>query len=173
MRHGQRNFGARNAAADDDTGRARRRPLQERLPGACERPQRLYRVGVYVKAREARKIGRNADIQRGNIVADRRASLEMHQLVFPVDAGGLVEDDPCTCKPGKAHEVDIQLIARVMPGHVAWQHAGIRAGRTGIDQRDPGARQRGHPPHPQRERMRMPAADQDEVPGERPFDVHA
>ncbi len=128
---------------------------------------------MFGKALEARQIGRNADIQRGNVVADRRATLEMHKLVRPVDAGGLVEDDPCTCKPGEADEIDIQLLARVVPGHVTRQHAGIRAGRTGVDERDPGARQRVHAPHAQHERMGMPAADQDEVPGERPFHVHA
>ena len=83
-----------------------------------------------------------------------------------VDAFGPAQDQPRPGETGQPHQVDHHGPAAVMPGDVAGQHA--RIGRHGvrIDQCQPHAGQRVHAPHPQHQRMGMPAADQHQITGQ-------
>jgi hypothetical protein len=64
----------------------------------------------------------------------------------------------------RTDEIDLEVFARIVPCDVAGQHAGVRARGRRVDQRHPRACKRVHAPFAQHERVRVSAADKNQVP---------
>ncbi len=97
---------------------------------------------MFGKAGDLRHLGSDADVDRGDVVADRRAIRQVDQPLGAVDGGGGGEDQPGAGVAGEFHQVDLERGAGVVAGDMAGQHAGIGRGRVGVDHGQPGAGQR-------------------------------
>ena len=175
VRAGHRQFRPRDPGPQhEDTrpGLARLDGGDETGPAVGEGVQRLGGNGVRGEARKLRHLGGDADVERGDVVGNRRATGEMDAPGVAVDAHCPVQDQARARGPGETDEVHLERLPRVMPGDEARQHPGISRGRAGIDQRQPHAGQRFHGPAAQDQGMGMPAADENQVAGERQGAVH-
>ena len=81
----------------------------------------------------------------------------------PVNPRRRPKDQPRPGVAAQAHQVDLQFIPPVVPGDMTGQHAGIGRGGAGVDDRQPRAGQRVHPPFAQHQRMGVPAANQHQI----------
>ncbi len=167
-RHGHRQLHPRNAATDDD--RIGSGPSgdggQMRAPPYRKGAEGLGGDGMGGEAGNIRHLGRDTDVEGRHVVGQRRATGNRQRPGDRIEVRHHAVDQ---CGPGEAretHEVDVQLLAGVVPRDMAGEHAGIGRGRAGVDDGQPGAGKRVHAPFAQDEGMGVAAADQDEVAGE-------
>ena len=164
MRHGEAQLDARDAAADH-----RARPCaapQEGVPAIREDAERLGGHAVFGEAGHAGDGAGDADIDAEHVVGDGRASRHGDGARVRVDPVRRAEHQPRARVAAERHEVDVQRVARVVPGDVARQHPGVGRGGLGADQRQPRAGQGVHPPGAQDQRVRVAPAEQHEVAAE-------
>src|SRR5207248_614884 len=112
------------------------------LPSSViSRPGSTRATGFPVTARilRSRKMistrGRT-DVERNEVVADRRMAAAQDVALLAVEADRLVMDQP---RPGEARQppqIDMAFIEAVMPGDIARQHARVRRLDITGDQRD-------------------------------------
>ncbi len=123
---GQRQFHPRHAATDDGhaaPAAARRDVLRKLLPAVGEIVERFDRHRVFAKARQRRHFGRNADVDRGNVIGHRATPFDQHHARRPVDAGGARQNQAGACVAGELHQIELQRGSRVDPGYMPRQHA--------------------------------------------------
>ncbi|CAM4375169.1 hypothetical protein PARU111607_15935 [Palleronia rufa] len=165
--HGHRQFHPGDPAADHRDGVT---PIPDRRPACREPAQRLGGDAMFGKARQVRHLRMDPDVERGHVIADPpRPDQPVVDGDFPrrrVQPRGPSQDQPRAGEARQPHQVDLQRVAVVMAGDEARQHPGVGRRRAGIDDRQPRARQRIHPPAPQHQRMGVTAADQHDVSGQ-------
>ena len=171
MVHRERELHARDAAPDHAGISPARR--EEGGPAVGERPERLGGDGMGAEARQIRHRRGDADIDGDDIVGQGGPPLQSNLPRGAVEPGGALAHEPGAGEARQAHEVDLELGARVVPCDVAGQHAGVGGARVRVDQREPRAGQRVHRPAAQDERVGVAAADQHEVAGEGDRGHHA
>ena len=167
MRHRQRQFASGNTAADHGNGGGGGAALgcgNKIAPALRIDIQRFGPDGVVGKARN-RHFRRDADIDRRDIIGNRALPFDRDQAGGPVDICGMGKDQPRTGETAQAHQINLQRVAAVMARDMSGQHAGIRRGRAGVDDRQPRTRQRVHSPFAQDQGMRVPAPNQHKVLG--------
>src|SRR5260370_13628356 len=99
--------------------------FEQRLPTLGEIGDRLDRNRVLGGARNIAEARGRADVERDDVVADRRMVPAQNLALAAVETDRLVMDQP---RPGKARQptqVDVAFLETVMPGDIARQHAGI------------------------------------------------
>jgi hypothetical protein len=167
MLYRQRQFDTAGTGTDHrhrgDAGMAAH-PLQQRQPARVELADRLHRHGMDVGARHMAEPGRRTDVDRQYIVGHRRTRAADHLARRAVDADHFVAVIARACKFSQPPHIDVHVVACVMTGDVAGQHAGVGSVGIGTDQRQACAGQRVHRPHAQRDHMAVAAADQYDVP---------
>ncbi len=169
MRHRQRQFHPGDAAADHRglTGLLACRDARgEGLPARGERAERLGGHGVPGKSRHVRHGRMDAHIDRSHVKAHLPRA-DSDAAGARVDPRHRTQDQPRPGEPRQAHQVDLQIRLPVMAGHHARQHPRIGRDRVGVDHRHAHPRQRPHAPHPQHQRVGMPAPDQHQVAARR------
>ena len=162
VRHRHGELGARDAGPDD-RGVAGGALREEVLPAGGEGSERLGRDRVLGETRKVRHVRGHADVERGDIESDRSAVLDHHLAAHEIDTVRPAEHQPRPGKSRELHQVDVEIVSGVMTCHVTGQHAGIGGRGPGIDQRQPNARERVHPPFSQHQRMGMAATNENEV----------
>ena len=163
MGRGEGEFHPADPGADEDQMRGLGLGGKEGLPALGIVAEGFGGDGVVGKARQVGQVRADADIERGDVIAQGWAACQMDHLGGAVDVYGAIEDDPRPGKAGKADQIDHDLIPAVVAGDEAGQHARVGGGGIGVDDRQAHAGQRVHRPHPQDQRMGMAAADKDQV----------
>ena len=128
----ERQLDAAGAAADHREAQPRHLAGagEQRLPARRETGDRLDRDRVLGRAGDIVGPRRRADVDRQQVVADRRMGAAQDKALGPVEADRLVADQPRAGKPREPAEIDVALLERVMPGDIARQHA--RIGRLDV-----------------------------------------
>jgi len=137
---GQREFDAAGAAPhhrDPERSPAGQHALAQRLPSGQEAVYRLGGQGVlggtgYVEDARAR-----AGVDRQQVVADRRTARHAEFAVFEVDTVDFGVVEPGACEACQRPQIDVTGVVVVMPGDVAWQHAGVGGVDVAGDEREP------------------------------------
>ena len=122
-------------------------------------PKRFGPDAMGGKPGQQRQVRGDADVDRCQIIGDR-AIRQMHPPRRPVDVGHSPKDQPRARETRQTHQINHQIIARIMPGHIARQHARVRRAWPRIDQRQSCTGQGGHSPTAQHQRVGVTAADQ-------------
>ena len=161
----KREFDPAGAAADH--GKAQPRDLagarQQRLPARREPVDRLDRDRVLGGAGHVVGARRRADVDRQDIVLDRRMGIAQQCATSLVEPDSFVADQPRAGKSRKPAKIDMALVERIVPGDIARQHARIGRLATPGDQDHPHPRHRPHAEALQDMDMGVPAADEDEM----------
>ena len=162
------------AAADNGEAKPRHfsRARQQRLPACREPVDRLDRDRVLGGTGDIVRAGGRADIDRQNIVSDRRMGIAQQCAIGPVEPDRFVPDQPRAGKSREPAEIDVAFVERIVPGDVARQHA--RIGRLHVAGNERHAHP-GHRPHAealQHMHVRMAAADENEILGNRDTLLH-
>ena len=164
MRCRERQLHPADTGADNGDARCGQRFGHKGVPRLKERPERLGRHGMRGKPRQVIQVRRDADVHAGQVIAQGGAAGgEMDFLRRPVDPGHAVQNDPRARAAPQPKKVDHKLVPGIVAGNMTGQHAGIGGHRTGVDQRQAQARQRGHCKAAQHQRMGVAAPDQHEV----------
>ena len=166
----QRQFHAARAAADhDDVERAGpgSHALQESEPAPAEVGDGLHRHRTFRRAGDRLEAGRRADIERQQVVGDRRPVLQQHLAVGAIDAGRLGMDQAGAGPGAQPCQVDVAFVECVLPGDEARDHAGVRRLDVPRDQAEPHPGHRLHGEAFQDMDVGMAAANQHEVLEER------
>jgi hypothetical protein len=123
----------------------------------------LDRHHLAERALDARQIGYRADVDRQQIVGNRRPSGTEHPAPREIKSAGagMIKSD--AGEAGQRAEVDVDVVEAVMAGDVARQHARIGRDDVARDQGQPDSRQRPHGKAPQHLDMAVSAADQHQV----------
>ncbi len=165
---------AAGAAADHGEAQSPHRPgaAQQGFPARREMGDRLDRDRVLDGAGNIICTRGRADVERQQIVADRRMRPAQHMAVAALDADRLVMDQPGTGKPRQPAEIDMTLVKSVMAGDPARQHP--RIGRLDITGNEGHTHPR-HRPHGktfQHMDMGVATADEHEILSDRNLLVH-
>lgn len=166
MVDGERQFDAAGTAADHgDSQRALPvlDPFEEAQPALPEFCNGLHRRRMLGRARDRVHARRGADIERHEIVGDRRAILEPHLPVDPVEPDRFGTDQPCAGPGTQPRQVDMAFVEGIAAGHEARDHAGIGCLDVPTDQGEPHPGHRLHAEASQHMDMRMAAAHEHEV----------
>src|SRR5579862_5357791 len=165
----QRQFDPAGAAADNRQAEATgaMRALEERFPAPGEAGDRLYRDRVLGGARYVVEARRRSDVERGQVIADRRMGAAQDVMGIAVEADRLIMDQPRAGKAGEPYQVDMAVLKAVMARDIAGQHPGIGRLQFARDQRQAHAFFRLHAKAFQHVDMRVAAADEDEILGNR------
>ncbi len=160
QRHGCASFARKNA-----------RP--QRLEAAQESVDRLDGDGVLARAGHIRGVRRGADIEREQIVRNRRAP-----AADDVAAGEIEVDRFILIKPraGEASErtgIDVRVVEPVVAGDEARQHSGIGCVHLATEQSEAHARDGLHPEHAQHRDVGVAGANQHHVLEHRGRSLHA
>ncbi len=168
MLRGQSEFDAAGAAADDGQAQPRQLPGagQQGFPALREIGDRLDRDRVFDGARDIVRARRRADVERNEIVADRRVGTAQHLALAAVEADRLVADQPGAGKAREASEIDVALVKAIMAGDPAGQHPRIGGFDVAGDEGQAHPRHRAHGKALQHTDMGVPAADKDQVVGD-------
>ena len=163
----QRQFHAAHAAADDDKVRGVGRGFQERLPPRGIATKRLGADAMGGEAFGLRQVGRDANVDGGDVERDLPPAGELDGLGGGIEAHGAVQDHLCPGEAAQADKVDHDLVDGVMARDGTGEHTGIGRDGAGVD--DPQAHPRHglHPPFAQDKRMAMAPADEQDVAGVR------
>ena len=163
VRGGQSQLDPAHPAAQNDHGWCVMALCHEIIPPRGIIAQRLGGLCMKAKPRQVGQIRRDPDIKARHVVAHRPPPRQQHPVARLIEPHRPIKDQPRPGEPCQPHEVDHQHIAAIVSGDLPGQHPGIGGGGVGIDQRQPHAGQGFHPPHPQHQCMRMPAADQHQI----------
>src|SRR5262249_60236540 len=106
---------------------------------------------------------RGADVDRQDVVADRRVRAAQHNLPRSVQADRFVADQPRASKTREPAEIDVALLERIMSRDVARQHAGIRRLDITRDERHAYTGHRAHAKALQDMDMRLTPPQKDQV----------
>ena len=124
----QRQLDAAGAAADD--GEPQPPHLsgagQQGFPALGKTGDRLDRDRVLDGAGDFVRTRGRADIERQEVVADRRVSAAQQAAFAAVKADRLVADQPRAGEAGQPAEIDVAFVEGVMSGDPTRQHARIR-----------------------------------------------
>ena len=156
---------------DGNEGKPLRRPRGEDVGG--QRPART-RVAQRAKGVRAelgarchfRELLRNTDDVReaeGGIGHRERD----FRVVLAQRKDARLAQEARTGKCGKAAQVDVHIVERVMPGDVSGQHPRVRCVRVGADQRQAYARLGPHAKAAQHAHMAVAATHEDDISGDR------
>ena len=165
MRRRKRQFHTADTRPDNGQSGMRGRLGDKSLPTLGIGTQRLGGGCMIGKALNIWKIGRDADINRGGVIAHGTTRGQDDMARVAVDRGCVVKDQPRPGKSRKTYQIDHQISVRIVTGNRPGQHPRVGCHRAGVDHRQPRPGQRVHPPHPQHKGMRMPSADQHNVMG--------
>ncbi len=141
-----------------------RGPREKGLPAPCKMVDRLDRDRVLRRPWNIVRAWLRADVERQQIVADRRMIAGQHQALRPVEADRFVADQPCAGKTRQPAEIDVAFLKPVMPGHITGQHARIRGFYVSRDQGHAHPRHRAHAKAFQHMDMRVAATHENEIP---------
>src|SRR5262249_12724147 len=128
---------AAGASADERDARAslpRQYARLERLEAREKSVDRLDGNRMLARARHIAGIRRRADIERQQVVGHRRTIAANYSLAGEVDADGFVLIKPSASKARQRAGVDMGIVAPVVAGDEAGQHAGIRRVHLAADQ---------------------------------------
>ena len=117
------------------------------------------------EARQVRHIGSNTNVDGAGVVHYWWTPWNHDHFLVLINAGNDPRDQPGLRKSGKFHQIDVQLIPRIVACNKSGQHTRICSSRRRINQCNPHPRQRVHPPRTQHQCMCMAAANQHEVSG--------
>ncbi len=161
-------------AADYSEAEARHLPCvgKQRLPARGEVVDRLDRDRVLGGARDIVRARGRTNVDRQNVVADRRVGAAQHGALSRVEADCLVADQARAGEARKAAEIDVAFLKRVMPGDVARQHAGIGRLDVAGDERHAHPRRRPHAKALQYVDMGMTAPDEHKILSDRNWLLH-
>src|SRR5262249_34205628 len=140
------------------------RAFEQRLPTLGELGDRLDRDRVLRRARNVAEPGCRADIERHDIVADWRMTFAQDMALGEVEPDRLVMDQPRPGETRQPPQIDMAFLEAVVSGDIPRQHAGIGGLDIARDQCDAHARFRPHAEALQHMHMRMPAADEHQIP---------
>jgi hypothetical protein len=144
----------------------------QRFPARGEPVDRFDRNRVLDGAGNIVALRGNADIQRHQIIADRRVITAQHVASGAVEANRFVMDQPRAGETRQAQQIDMAFGERIMPGDIAGQHPRIGGLDIAGDEGEAHAGDRPHPEPLQHMDMGMPAADEHEVPVDRNARLH-
>ena len=153
------------AAADHGEAQPRHlaRPRQQRLPARREPVDRFDRDRVLGGAGHIVGAGGRADVDRQDIVSDRRMGIAQQDAVGPVEPDRFVADQPRAGKSREPAKIDMTFVERIMPGDVAWQHSRIRRLHAAGNERHAHPGHRPHAEALQHMDVGMAPADEDEI----------
>src|SRR5919201_1183115 len=157
---------AAGAGADQRHGAAafaREHARLQRLEATQESVDRLDRNGMLACARDARGVRRRADIEREEIVGNRRARAADYATAGEIELDRLILIEPCAGEAGERTGIDMRVVEPVMAGDEAGQHPGIGRVHLAGDQRETHAGDWLHPEHAQHGDVRVAGADQHHV----------
>ncbi len=164
--HGERHLDACRAAADGQEAHrlpARGHALHYPLPALRQPVDGLDRRGVLGGAGYGAQMRRRTDVDRGDVVGDRRPRPANHAPFGEIETGRFVVEEARAGEAGERPQIDMALRARVVAGDEPGQHAGIRRLHVSRDQGDAQARHRPHAEAFQDMDVGVPAADEHEV----------
>ena len=166
MVDGQRQLDAAGAAANH--GDAQRalpvlHPFEEAQPALAQFGDRLHRRRMLGCAGDRTHAGRRADVERHEIVGDRRTILQQHLPVGAIEPECFGMDQARAGPSAEPRKIDVALVEGIGPGDEARDHAGI--GRLDVppDQGDPHTGHRLHAEALHDMDMRMAAAHEHEI----------
>ena len=137
-------------------------------PAPAELGDRLDRDRPLLGTRDGPDIGRRADIDRQQVVAERRLVLQQHPPPGAIDAGRLGMDQPHARSGAELRQVDVALREAVAAGDEARDHAGVGRLDIAADQRHRRVLQRPLAELLQDMDVGMAAADQHQILHHRP-----
>jgi RNA polymerase sigma-54 factor len=168
----QGNLGAADTATNDDDFAARLGCRKKAVPACQERIKRANGHCIVDTINKGRP-SLNADVERGNVIAQRRTTGDVDGLGHAVDASDGAKHKTRVGKAAEAHKVDHRFIAVIVSGDNAGQHAGIGGNRRGIDK---GQLHTGlwlHGPFAQDKRVGMATAHKDKIAHKGKVSLHA
>ncbi len=121
---------------------------------------------VLGEARQLGHLGSDPHIHRRQVIGHRRLPRDADLALFDVDPLGRADNHAGAGKAAEAHEVNVELIAGVVPRDETWEHPGIGGCRQRVDHGHPHPRQGVHPPHPQDKGVAMAATNQNKITGQ-------
>ena len=160
----ERELHAARARAAHDHARAvlLPRPRHRRIDRRDEPPDRPRRQRELARAWEVEARHRRADVERGGVVVERRATFELDAPLARDDAGRARHHDGSAGAPRERAHVDLEFLASVVPGDEARHHARIDRDRVVHDERHVRARERSHREVAQHLDVRVSSADENE-----------
>ena len=109
-----------------------------------------------------RQVGSGSDIDRQQVVADRRSLPEEHLLPREIETNGLIEHRIRARKARERFEVDVRFFFCVVAGNESGQHARVRRLHHARDKGHAGSRKRRHPELLEDDHVTVAAAEEDE-----------
>ena len=137
MVYGERQFDAARAAADHDDFLRTTRVLDKGEPALAELGDRLDRHRMLGRAGDGIEIGRRADIEREQVIGERRLALQQHQPARAIESDRLGVDQPHAGPGAERREVDVALVEAVAAGDEAREPEGHHRGPQDPDERQP------------------------------------
>ena len=155
--------GARADQRHGGTALARENAGLQRLEAAQESIDRFDRDGVLARARHAGGVRRRANIEREEIVRDRRSRAADHAAPGEIEIDHLVLIKPRPREPGERTGIDMRVIESVVTGNQSGQHPGIGRVHLAADQGEAHARNRLHAEHAQHRHVRVAGAEEHDI----------
>ena len=166
MLHGERHLDARRAATDGQEAHgllARDHALHHSLPPLRQPIDGLDRGGVLSGAGYGAQVRRRTDVDRDQIVGDRRPRPASHAPFSTIETGRFLVDQTRAGETGERPQIDVALRARVVAGNEPGQHPGVRCLDVPRDEGDAQARHRSHAEAFQDMDVGVAAADEHQV----------